>query len=82
MSPEELLSIWTKYSRKNNQLIIVSDSCFSGQWAREVIKEKYNKHNIIANCSSWPDKVSYDLGTGYGGYFTYKLTQGIDAYDK
>lgn len=82
MHPEELYQMWMKHSNKNEQLIVVSDSCFSGQWANEVIKQKYKKYNIVANCASFPKNPAYDLGVGYGGFFTYKLTQGIDAYDK
>jgi hypothetical protein len=50
------------------------DSCHSGKWHDKLLKSKYKK-SISLHCSSLLSQLSIDLGSKYGGYFTYNFCQ-------
>lgn len=75
ISLSDIMALWNARFIKNSkqQLIIISDSCFSGKWIEEAIKSKLT--GVIIQTSCRPCEVAHD--TIDGGLFTKKWVKGI-----
>ena len=73
ISFEDVYARWKNRPHKNSQLLIILDSCNSGEWADKARARfengEYSGLMVIASCRA--DQLSDDLGyEGGGGKFT------------